>query len=199
MTSVCSSIVAGRGGQPLRARRRRGAVTGCSRVVRWRKHAKEGKSGALRLQRSIAFLEAWLWCPKGVKSPEGGGCRPRGHRWPFGTPSTGLSLGQVARQQSLPPFHPAATEYRPGRPRTSPRQPERLQPRGGLAKQPGTSIHMPCLEVGPTTCGGDTGLTPDILTVPEMRTFLLLPDTAREAALTARGGSTIPTRSHSLV
>ena len=35
-----------------------------------------------------------------------------GLRWPFGTPSAELSLGQVASPQSLPPFHPVADHTR---------------------------------------------------------------------------------------
>src|SRR5580698_1161434 len=42
--------------------------------------------------------------------------QPRGLEVPFGTPSTGLSLGRVASPQSPPPFHPARWMYRkPGR------------------------------------------------------------------------------------
>src|SRR5919199_1959742 len=61
----------------------------------------------------------------GLRCPMGGKQAPGPPPWAgailrctIGAPSAGLSLGRVARQQSPPPFHPAAGVYRKRGPQT---------------------------------------------------------------------------------
>src|SRR5262249_25867735 len=89
----------------------------------------EGRCGALRWQRSEAFLKAWLGCPMGQAAVEAashrGGWGPLGtHHW--------RTVGQVipwrgARPQSPPPFHPANKAYH----KAAPGQPSRGQATAG--------------------------------------------------------------------
>ena len=83
-----------------------------------------GRGASLRGGRAALGSVPWGLCPqtpeifggitlvseRGVRSSGPAVADPEA-RWPFGTPSTGLSLGQVASPQSLPPFRPAGGPY----------------------------------------------------------------------------------------
>jgi hypothetical protein len=156
-----------------------------------------GGSGALRLHKSIAFFKASLRCPKGVKQSLGRRGRPRGLQTAFRRTVGRVIPWQVARQQSLPLFHPATAMYRKGARRaraTAPRREVLVTTTGPgerrIAGGPNKVVHFKgerrsaAAIQGPTTRRRDTRLTADSFIVPEMRTFLLLPDKVAARRLT---------------